>query len=288
MAQEAILEVKNLRKVFNAGGKSELTALADLTFSLYQGECLGIIGASGSGKSTLARLLLRLQRPSSGSIYWYGRDINEYVSAELYRQVQLLFQEPRQAFNPNLQLRDSLAECLYNRRLHPDLIDKMLDEKLALCALDASFKFAYPEQLSGGECQRANLARALLQEPQVLVCDEITSALDAVTAKKIMELLKTIRKKQQLSLIFISHNLSLVEAVCDRALVVQSGRLVESGEVAELIEAPQHPYTQSLVAAMPKRLKAMMSLHTNEGALTLRRDNPHNSACEKRTGNKSY
>ena len=263
---EAILKAEKLKRVFTSG-KSSFAAVDQMSFELKKGECLGIVGESGSGKSTVARLLTGLLPCSEGEILFFvpektngspGEEeswinITQAGKRELrsvYRHMQMVFQTPAESFDPRRTLGDGIGESLRNMGIKGLELKKRVDNLLELCGLSPEFALRYPHQVSGGQCQRAAIARALAVEPQLLICDEATSALDVTVQKQIMELLMKLKKEQNLSVIFICHDLALVQMFCDRVLVMEQGRIVETGTPDQVIHTPREAYTRILVDAV--------------------------------------
>ena len=249
-----VLEVKNLTKTFSRAGQTDIAAVDHVSFSVQPGECVGLIGESGSGKSTLANLITRLESADSGSIFLDSTDITACTGRALkkvYRKIQMVFQSPAESFDPRRRLGYGIAESLLNNGCPKSEALPEAKRLLAECGLDASFADRYPHEVSGGQCQRAAIARALAISPELLICDEITSALDAAIQQEIMELLKKLRAEpgSSLSILFICHDISLVRSFCDRVLVMYRGRIVEQGDAQQVLQDPQDPYTKSLVEA---------------------------------------
>ena len=250
---EPVLEVENLTKIFKEEGHPDLKAVDGVSFQLWPGETLGIVGESGSGKSTLARLIARLEEPGEGRIFLCGRDITKERGRGLrkaYEELQMVFQGPVSSFDPRRTLGDGIGESLKNREMDSREVRKRTAGLLKLCGLPESYAERYPHQVSGGECQRAAIARALAIEPSVLICDEATSSLDVTVQKQIMELLVALRSKEKMACLFICHNLALVQSFCDRVLVMYEGRIVEEGTPDEVIRTPRSAYTRQLVEAV--------------------------------------
>lgn len=250
---EPILSVNNLTKTFHNPGKGGLTAVDHVSFQLYPGEILGVVGESGSGKSTIARLITRLIDATEGSIAVNGQDITHVKGAGLkriYRQLQMVFQNPTGSFDPRRTLGDGIAESLKNHGVPAKERCGRVAKLLKQCGLPEEFAGRYPHEVSGGQCQRAAIARALAIEPKILICDEATSALDVTVQKQIVELLVSLRKDSGLSYLFICHNLALVQMFCSRVLVLYDGRIVESGTPDEVILSPKSEYTKCLVDAV--------------------------------------
>lgn len=249
---EAILEIRDLTKQFPAGKQAALTAVHMEALRLFPGESLGIVGESGCGKSTLARLICRLYDATSGSIYLHGQDITRVRGRELrevYRRIQMVFQSPEGSFDPRKTIGYSVGESLANRGMPGAERKRRVAGLLARCGLPETFAGRYPHELSGGQCQRAAIARALAVGPEVLVCDEVTSALDMAAQKQVMDLLTELKRERGISLLFICHNLALVQSFCDRVLVMHAGTVVEEGTPDQVIASPQCAYTKQLVDA---------------------------------------
>lgn len=249
---EPILKVKNLTKVFCQQGQSDFTAVNGISFQLFPGECLAIIGESGSGKTTTVNMISRLVDVSSGRITLEGQDITHLKGQKLrrvYRTMQMVFQTPTESFDPRRTLGDGIGESLRNAGVSKGETRKKVEALLERCGLGAEFADRYPHQVSGGQCQRAAIARALAIEPKLLICDEATSALDVTVQKEIMDLLNALRAQQgrNLSILFICHDISLVQQFADRVLVMYQGNIVEEGTPEEVICHPKSDYTKSLM-----------------------------------------
>ena len=242
---EPILRVQNLTKTFTRSGQSNLTAVNGISFDLLPGECLGIIGESGSGKTTAVNLITRLLDATEGKIFLDGEDITLKTGKSLrviYRKMQMVFQTPTDSFDPRRTLGDGIGESLRNCGMTRHDADAQAARLLERCGLPAAFAGRYPHEVSGGQCQRAAIARALAVKPKVLICDEATSALDVTVQKEILELLHTLRSEQgtKLSILFICHDISLVQRFCDRVLVMYHGDIVEQGTPIDVICHPQN------------------------------------------------
>ena len=248
-----LLEAEHLTKVFTQRGKESFKAVDDVSFSLKAGETLGIVGESGSGKSTLAKMITRLTDITEGTLKFQGKDITKLKQRQLkdvYGKIQMVFQNPVGSFDPRRTLGDGIGESLRNRRMKKTEVAKRVKELLEQCGLDEEFAGRYPHEVSGGQCQRAAIARALAIEPKVLICDEATSSLDVTIQKQIMELLEDLKDTHGLSFIFICHNLALVQSFCDKVLVLSEGKVVENGKPDDIINEPQEAYTKKLVDAV--------------------------------------
>ncbi|OFV99490.1 MAG: peptide ABC transporter substrate-binding protein [Acidobacteria bacterium RIFCSPLOWO2_12_FULL_54_10] len=254
-----LLEVNNLRVYFpyhgkkSAGSQREVRAVDNLSFSLQQGETLGLVGESGCGKSTLARAIVRLFRPHSGEILFRGRDL-AVMEGEPLRQVrselQMVFQDPYSSLNPRMTVRDIVAEPLRNFGRTEGLVVRVR-ELLGTVGLDASAMNRYPHEFSGGQRQRIGIARALALNPAVVVADEPASALDVSVQAQIVTLLKELQATLRLSFLFISHDLSLVSLLSHRVAVMYLGEIVETGPATAIFSNPWHPYSEALISAIP-------------------------------------
>lgn len=250
---ESILEVKGIKKVFRQQGKKDVTALEDISFTLSPGEILGIVGESGSGKSTIAKIITRLIDATEGEVILDGQNITHLKGSALkdaYSKIQMVFQNPVGSFDPRKTLGDGIGESLKNKGVSKAEIRRRSADLLKKCGLSEEFLNRYPHQVSGGQCQRAAIARALAVEPKVIVCDEATSALDVTVQKQVMELLGSLKENNNLSYLFICHNLALVQQFCDRLIVMKDGKIVETGLPDELIQNPTNDYTKMLVESV--------------------------------------
>ena len=249
---DKVLEVEKLNRVFNKGKKTEVYALHNVSFDLYKGECLGIIGESGSGKSTAARIVTRLIPYTSGNVVLQGENMNDIPRKELYKKIQMIFQTPVESFNPRIKIGDSVGESLRNAGYSKSEAKKRVEILLEECGLEKEFYNRYPHEISGGQCQRAAIARALAIKPKILICDEATSALDVTVQEEIINLLNNIRKNRgdDISILFISHDIALVQQFCNRVVVMNKGEIVEMGETNEVITNPKNNYTKKLIASI--------------------------------------
>ena len=249
---DIILKADHLRKIFISGKKS-MTAVDDVSFELKRGECLGIVGESGSGKSTIAKMITHLESITEGQVFLKGKDITNARGKdlrEIYQDIQMVFQMPMESFDPRCTLGDGIGESLRNMGISRDETRKRVENLLEKCGLDKEYADRYPHQVSGGQCQRAAIARALAVGPEILICDEATSALDVTVQKQILELLKELKEKEELSFLFICHDLALVQEFCDRVLVLYQGKVVECGTPDEIINHPKMDYTKKLVESV--------------------------------------
>ena len=249
---DIILKADHLKKVFISGKKS-MTAVDDVSFELERGECLGIVGESGSGKSTIAKMITHLEPVTDGQIFLKGKDITHVGGKSLrktYQDIQMVFQMPMESFDPRCTLGDGIGESLRNMGISKKETRKRVENLLIKYGLSADYADRYPHQVSGGECQRAAIARALAVEPKILICDEATSALDVTVQKQIMELLMKLKKEKNLAFIFICHDLALVQMFCDRVIVMHDGHVEEEGTPEEIIESPKTEYTERLIESV--------------------------------------
>ena len=240
------------------GGTSTppVKALGNICMDIHKGEVVGIVGESGSGKSTLARVITRLQEPTAGSVTYEGQDIANYSGSDLinyHRKVQMAFQNPFDSLNPRFTVRQTIAEPLIVHNLVPgDQVEARTSELMDLVELPEILGARRPRQLSGGQCQRVGIARALAMEPKVLIADEITSALDVTIQAQVLDLLERIRDKENLTIIYISHDLAVVRMICSRVAVFRDGRLIEVGDVGDVLNNPREEYTRTLIASAPQ------------------------------------
>ncbi|MER2006843.1 MAG: ABC transporter ATP-binding protein [Psychrobacillus sp.] len=251
-----LLEVKSLKQHFQVSRGNVLKAVDDISFFIKPGETLGLVGESGSGKSTTGRAILRLHEPTDGDVLYQGMAINRLSKNELKtmrRHMQIIFQDPYSSLNPRLKVLDIIGQALDIHRLSKNAEErkKRVEELLELVGLEPSHALRYPHEFSGGQRQRIGIARALAVEPDFIVCDEPLSALDVSIQAQIVELLEDLQHRLGLTYLFIAHDLSMVKHISDRVAVMYSGKIVELAESEELYTNPQHPYTKSLLAAIP-------------------------------------
>lgn len=248
---QPILEAKNLTRQFYKN-KQLFTAVNDISFQLQSGECLGLVGESGCGKSTTAKMLTRLLDSDSGQIFLDGRQIQKLRGRKLrqvYREIQMVFQSPQDSFDPRRTLGSGIMESMRNQGISGAEAKRQMKELLSLVELPEELAVRYPGQVSGGQCQRAAIARALAVRPRILICDEATSALDVTVQLQIADLLKRLQKEMHLSILMICHDLALVQYMCDRVLVMYQGKILEEGTPDDVICAPKEDYTRILVEA---------------------------------------
>ena len=257
--RQPLLEVRNLRKAFpikkSLTGKvqQELIAVDDVSFKLYPGETLGIVGESGCGKTTLGRTILKLHPSSGGEILYDGKNITDYSATQmrsLRTEMQIIFQDPYSSLPPRATVGDILSEPVKVHKIVParEVKDYVID-LMEQCGLRDYYYERYPHEFSGGQRQRICIARALAVNPKLVVCDEPVSALDVSIQAQIINLLGKLQKERNLTYLFISHDLSVVYQICDRVAVLYRGEIVEEGPVDAVYDAPKHPYTKKLLDA---------------------------------------
>ena len=233
-----------------------LRAVDEVSLSIYEGEILGVVGESGSGKSTLAKNILRLIEPTTGTIDLFGTRLAELSKKEMKKarkKMQVVFQDPYSSLNPRMTIFEVLSEPLnsFFPGMTQDSIEQDVEAAILEVGLDVGFLGRYPHELSGGQCQRIAIARALMPKPQLLICDEAVSALDASIRAEIIDLLLNIKQKRKLTMIFIAHDLAVVKKICDRVIVMQKGKIVESGKTEDVFYSPKKPYTKRLLESVP-------------------------------------
>lgn len=248
-----VLELQEVTKVFPGRKGAQVRALDRVSFCIEEGESVGLIGPSGSGKSTVANAVCRFIDVTSGRILLRGCDITEArgkALRQVYKEVQMVFQSPRSSFDTRRTLGDGVGECLKNGGVGKAERRERVRALLERCGLPAAAADWYPHEVSGGQCQRAAIARALAAQPRLLVCDEATSALDVMAQRQILELLLELKAEGRLQLLFITHNLAVAQQCCDRLVVMDKGRIVEEGRTDDVVCRPQSEYTRRLIEAV--------------------------------------
>ena len=253
---DVLLRVKDLVVHFPAGRRRVVHAVSEVSFDVAEGETIGIVGESGCGKSTVARAIIRLVDITAGEVLYAGQDLAGLEGEDLRRvrpHLQMIFQDPISSLNPRRRVRDVIAEGLavwgddigsWSR----DRIDELMDA----VGVEARYGARRPHEFSGGQCQRIGIARALALDPKVLICDEPVSALDVSIQAQILNLLQDMKRRYGLTVLFISHDLSVVKNVSDRIVVMYLGKVCEIGSTAEIYSHPAHPYTRALLASIPE------------------------------------
>ncbi|MFS8044171.1 ABC transporter ATP-binding protein [Rhizobium sp. BR 314] len=262
MAEQTLLKVEHLTTEFELPSKSffrpslVLTAVNDVSFELKTGRTLGIVGESGCGKSTLGRSILRLIKAQKGRIMWQGSNLLDLTEEEMRtarRDMQIIFQDPIASLDPRMTVGDIIAEPLtvFEPKLTKAQRQDRVREIMAAVGLVPEMINRYPHEFSGGQAQRIGIARAVITRPKLIICDEPVSALDVSIQGQVITLLRRLRKEFGLTLIFISHDLSVVRLISDDVLVLYLGKVVEAGDAATVFDHPAHPYTQALFSAAP-------------------------------------
>ncbi len=247
---EILMEVSHLSKSFSLSKRMSVQAVNDVSFTLNKGEILGLVGESGCGKSTIARCVMNVCRPDAGEILIHGENI---ANRRECRNRQIIFQDSASALNPRMKVWQIVTEPMRIHRIHPPRgsLRKEAEFQLYYVGLDSSFLDKRPSELSGGQRQRVAIARAVGMEPELLVADEPVAALDCSIQAQIINLFEHLREEHGFSILFIAHDLAMVEYLCDRVAVMYRGRLVEIAPTGELFANPVHPYTRALLRAIP-------------------------------------
>ena len=253
--QEALLQVKKLKKYFPAGGKSVLKAVDGVDFYIERGETLGLVGESGCGKSTIGRSLVKLYEPTAGEIYFAGEDItrfNREQSKSYARKAQMIFQDPYASLDARMTVGDIIGEGIDIHRLYRGKKrQEVIYANLQKVGLQRDHANRFPHEFSGGQRQRIGIARSLAIEPEFIVCDEPISALDVSIQAQIVNLLIKLQDELKLTYLFIAHDLSMVKHISDRVGVMYLGKIMELADSLEMYKNPQHPYTEALFSAIP-------------------------------------
>lgn len=255
--KEILLEVKNIIVEFGNRKKDKFRAVDNVSFNIYKGETFGLVGESGSGKTTIGRAIVRINEITSGEIIYKGRVISGNISKELDREVtqniQMIFQDPMASLNERAKVDYIISEGLYNLKSYKT--EQERQAKIAKALLDVGllpeFASRFPHEFSGGQRQRIGVARSLVMEPQFIIADEPISALDVSIRAQVLNLLRDLQKKNDLTYLFISHDLSVVRFITDRIAVIHKGKIVELADTEKLFKNPLHPYTRSLLSAIP-------------------------------------
>jgi oligopeptide transport system ATP-binding protein len=256
--QNELIRVENVKKYFPSkdGFKTQYVKAVDgVSFTINEGETLGLVGESGCGKSTIGRVILKLLEKTEGNIYFEGKDIytlNNKEMIRLRRHMQIIFQDPFASLNPRLRVRRIIEEPLrFHNIRNKNIRRDMVDYALKTVGLDPDIADRFPHEFSGGQQQRIGIARALILHPQFIVCDEAVSALDVSVQAQVLNLLQELKKEFKLTYLFISHNLSVIKHVCDRIAVMYLGKIVEIADKEQIFNNPAHPYTRALISAIP-------------------------------------
>ena len=254
--KKVLLSIQNLDVVFGRGKKA-FKAVDNVSFDIYKGETLSLVGESGSGKTTIGRAIVRINPCSAGAIYYDGKKISGKLSRkddrEVIRKIQMIFQDPAASLNERATIEYIISEGLYNFHLYKDEKDRIakIEQITKDVGLLPEHLTRYPHEFSGGQRQRVGLARSIVMEPEFIVADEPISALDVSIRAQVLNLLKKFQKERGLTYLFIAHDLSIVRFISDRIVVIYKGRIMEIAETDELFAYPLHPYTKSLISAIP-------------------------------------
>jgi ABC-type glutathione transport system ATPase component len=264
----SLLTVQNLHVTYRTPGQPPVRAVRGVSLNLAASESLGIVGESGCGKSSLARALIGLQPPSAGTLAFEGRAVDRLSPRgfrDYRRAVQMVFQDAPGSLNPRMTVRQTLNEVLRVHRMRPAAaIPQRVAELLELVGLPATVLEAFPREISGGQCQRVSFARCLALEPRLVIADEPVSALDVSVQARILNLVRDLQQRLNLSIILISHDLAVVRNICDRVAVMHDGVFVETGAAAEVLDAPRHAYTRALLEAVPDVGRALQRRETGK------------------------
>ena len=252
-----LLTVKNLNQHFEISRNFTVKAVNNVSFAIYQGETYGLVGESGSGKTTIGRSIIRLYNPTSGEIIFNNKNISGELDNKtrqmLRKDMQMIFQDPMSSLNPRKKISDIIGEGLDIHKLYSNLKErnKIISDILQKVGMSPAHAERYPQQFSGGQRQRIGIARALVMNPKLIIADECISALDVSIQAQVVNLMKDIQEETKCSYLFIAHDLSMVKYISDRIGVLHKGYLVETGTTQEIFKNPMHPYTQSLLSAVP-------------------------------------
>ncbi|HGZ9400278.1 TPA: ABC transporter ATP-binding protein [Staphylococcus aureus] len=255
---EVLLSIKNLKQYFNAGKKNEVRAIENISFDIYKGETLGLVGESGCGKSTTGKSIIKLNDITSGEILYEGIDIQKIRKRKdllkFNKKIQMIFQDPYASLNPRLKVMDIVAEGIDIHHLATDKRErkKRVYDLLETVGLSKEHANRYPHEFSGGQRQRIGIARALAVEPEFIIADEPISALDVSIQAQVVNLLLKLQRERGITFLFIAHDLSMVKYISDRIAVMHFGKIVEIGPAEEIYQNPLHDYTKSLLSAIPQ------------------------------------
>ncbi len=256
--KKPLLEVRDLKQHFKLGRKFSIKAVDGVSFRIYPGETYGLVGESGSGKSTIGRSVIRLYEPTSGEVWFQGAKISGKLSVEetkhLRTNMQMIFQDPMACLNPRKKILDIVAQGIDIHHMYstPEEREEKVYRILDMVGLSREHANRYPHQFSGGQRQRIGIARALIMEPELIIADEAISALDVSIQAQVVNLMKELQKQTKTAILFIAHDLSMVKYISDRIGVLHLGHMVETGTTEEIFSRPVHPYTRSLLSAIPK------------------------------------
>ena len=253
--KQPLVQVKNLCKYFQINRHATLKAVDNMTFDIYKGETVSLVGESGCGKSTTGRCMIKLYQPTKGEVFYDGKDIFKLSHAEkrdFCNTVQMIFQNPYSSLNPRMTVKEIVGEGLKQQGIPQKEIDERVEKLLKMVGLNKDHMSRFPHEFSGGQRQRIGIARALSMEPEFIICDEPISALDVSIQAQVINMLKELQESLGLTYLFIAHDLSVVKYISDRVIVMYLGTMVETAETEELYDHPMHPYTQALLSAIPE------------------------------------
>lgn len=253
--KQPLIQVKNLCKYFKVGKHAELKAVDQVSFEIYKGETVGLVGESGCGKSTTGRCMIRLYEPTNGEVLYDGQNITKLSKSEqkeFCQKVQMIFQNPYASLNARMTVKEIVGEGLKQHGATQKEADQKVQELLETVGLNKDHMSRFPHEFSGGQRQRIGIARALSVDPEFIICDEPISALDVSVQAQVINMLKDLQNERGLTYLFIAHDLSVVKYISDRVIVMYLGVIVEEAETEELYANPQHPYTKVLLSAIPE------------------------------------
>lgn len=256
--KKVVLKVEGLKQHFRVSKHETVKAVDDISFEVFEGETFGLVGESGSGKSTTGRAIIRLYKPTGGKITFYDHDISARMTSEaksyLGQKMQMIFQDPMASLNPRMKVYNIIAEGLVINKMckTQEEMDEKVFNILKYVGLSKEHAYRYPHEFSGGQRQRIGIARALITSPNFIIADEAISALDVSVQAQVINLMKKLQTEFELTYLFIAHDLSMIKYISDRIAVMNRGKIVEIGEADEIYYNPVHPYTKSLLTAIPQ------------------------------------
>lgn len=253
--KQPLVQVKDVCKYFHVGKNADLKAVDHVSFDIYKGETVGLVGESGCGKSTMGRCMIRLYEPTSGEVLYEGNDITKLSKAEqkeFCKKVQMIFQNPYASLNSRMTVKEIVGEGLKQQGMPQKEVDDKVQKLLETVGLNKDHMSRFPHEFSGGQRQRIGIARALSVDPDFIICDEPISALDVSVQAQVINMLKDLQEERELTYLFIAHDLSVVKYISDRVIVMYLGTVVETAETEELYGNTMHPYTKALLSAIPE------------------------------------
>lgn len=253
--KQPLVQVNDVCKYFHVGKNADLKAVDHVSFEIYKGETVGLVGESGCGKSTMGRCMIRLYEPTSGEVIYDGKDITKLTATEkkeFCKKVQMIFQNPYASLNSRMTVKEIVGEGLREHGMSVKDADEKVQELLEIVGLNKDHMSRFPHEFSGGQRQRIGIARALSVSPDFIICDEPISALDVSVQAQVINMLKDLQAERGLTYLFIAHDLSVVKYISDRVIVMYLGTIVETAETEELYSNTLHPYTKALLSAIPE------------------------------------